>query len=151
MNLKLLLFVVLKLTFPPPGEFFNQFENNLGVVRKAAFQMGRDMGRVLKDRYDIQRDDLGAVAEILSAAMRTERGEYSIEVEEGKVTMCNTGFCSVLHAAQALDLDWEWLDTNFAWPWLEGIVSLVRPDIKLNALTARCRGDEACIHSFEIE
>lgn len=109
------------------------------------------MGRVLKDKYNIHGDDLRAVAEILGAAMRTERGEHSIRVDGGKVTMCNTGFCPVLQAALTLDVNWEWLDTNFAWPWLEGIVSLIRPDIKLNTPTARCRGDTACIHSFEIE
>ena len=137
--------------FPPPREFFNQFKNNLGVVRKTAFQIGRDMGQVLKDRYNIQGDDLEAVAEILNAAMRTEHGEQSISVEGSKVTMCNTGFCSVMYAALTLDVNWEWFDTNFAWPWLEGIVSLIRPDIKLNTPTARCRGDAVCQHIFEIE
>ena len=105
----------------------------------------------MKDKYNIQGDDLEAVAEILSAAMRTELGEHSIRVEGGKVAMYNIGFCPILHTVQTLDVDWEWLETNFAWPWLEGIVSLIRPDIKLNTPTARCRGDSSCIHSFEIE
>lgn len=109
------------------------------------------MGQVLKQRYNIQGQDLEAVAEILNAAMRTERGEHSISIENNKVTMCNTGFCPVMDTALTFDVNWEWLDTNFAWPWLEGIVSLIRSDIQLKIPTARCRGDAVCMHIFEIK
>jgi hypothetical protein len=45
----------------------------------------------------------------------------------------------------------EWIDTNFAWPWIEGIVSIIRPGLKLRIPSARCRGDKSCLHVFELK
>ena len=133
-----------------PIEFFNQFKNNPGLVKKIAFKMGQEMGLVLKLKKNIQGENLDAVAEILKVAIRMEEGEHSIRVKDGQVTIQNLGFCPVMNAVQNFDLNWEWIDTNFAWPWLEGIVSIIRPDIKLNIHKARCKGDSVCMHSFEV-
>jgi hypothetical protein len=142
---------VAKLSFPGPKEFYEQFKNDPEAARRAAFQVGQKMGQALKQRFNIQGEDLEAVAEILNATMKTVQGEPSARVEDGKVIMRNSGFCAIMRAALTLKVPWEWLDTNFAWPWLEGIVSIIRPDIKLSIQAARNRGDQVCIHVFEIE
>jgi len=109
------------------------------------------MAQVLKSKNNIQGGELEDVANIINAAMRTVKGEPSAIVKGNSVTMRNTGFCAIMRAAMALNVPWEWLDTNFAWPWLEGIVSTVRLDMKLRMASARCRGDKTCVHIFEIE
>lgn len=103
----------------------------------------------MKSRNNIQGDDLEAIAAILNAAMKAVMAGSS-RIEENRVIMLNTGFCPIMRASMSLGLPWEWLDTSFAWPWLEGIVSNIRPDIKLTIQSARCRGDKACVHVFEI-
>jgi hypothetical protein len=139
------------LSFPGPDGFYNQYRNNPVEARKKAFEVGAKMGRALKSRNNIQGEDLAAVAEILNAAMKAVHGEPSARAEENGVTMRNTGFCAIMRAALTLNLPWEWLDNNFAWPWLEGIVSVIRSGIRLRIPSARCRGDEACMHIFEVE
>ena len=131
-------------------EFFDQFKNKSGSVKKIAFKLGQEMGKVLKLKHNIQGEDINAVAEILRVATGMEEGEHSIIVKDDQVTMQNIGLCPVTNAVQKIDLNWEWLDTNFAWPWLEGIVSLIRPDIKMNINKARCKGDSVCMHIFEV-
>jgi len=139
------------MSFQSPAEFYRRFRDSPSAGKEAAFQIGQKMGRALKIKNNIQGEDLEAVAEILNATMRAVQGEETARVEGDKVTMHNTGFCAIMRAAITLNLQWEWIDTNFAWPWLEGIVSIIRPDIKLRIPSARCRGNKACIHVFELE
>jgi hypothetical protein len=139
------------MSFPSPAEFYRRYKGDPSNAREAAYQTGQELGRALKIKNNIQGEGLDAVAEILNATMRTVHGEETAKVEENKVTMRNKGFCGVMRAAINLNLPWEWIDTNFAWPWLEGIVSIIRPDIKLRIPSARCRGDKACLHVFELE
>ena len=133
-----------------PKEFYEQFKNDPEAARRTASQIGREMAQILKQRYNIQGGDLEAVAEILNATIRTVHGASSARVEDNRVVMRNIGFCPVMRAAMTLGIPWEWLDANFAWPWLEGIVSTIRTDMRLRIPSARCRGDEACIHVSEI-
>jgi len=137
------------LSFPGPKEFYEQFKNNPEAAKRAAFQVGQKMGQVLKQRSNIQGESLEAIAEILNAAMKTVQAEPSARVENNKTIMRISGFCAIMRAALTLSIPWTWLDTNFAWPWLEGIVSTIRPDIKLTIQAARNRGDQVCIHVFE--
>ena len=139
------------MSLPSPAEFYRRFRDNPSAGKEAAFQVGREMGQAFKIKHNIKGEDLEAVAEILNATMRAVKGEETAKAEGGKVTMSNTGFCGVMRAAITLNLPWVWLDTNFAWPWLEGIVSIIRPDIKLRIPSARCRGDKSCLHVFELE
>ena len=134
-----------------PKEIFNSFEKDLELVRRTAYNIGLELGQVLKQRFNIIGDDLESVAEILTRAMRMENGEHTVKIEEDKVILSNLGLCSVINAVQTLDVDWEWLDTNFAWPWLEGIVSSIRNDLILTISTARCRGDPVCTHIFVVK
>jgi len=139
------------MSLPSPAEFYRRFKNDPSAGKKAAFQIGQEMGKALKIKNNIHGKDLEAVAKILNATMRTVQGEATAKVEGGTVTMWNTGFCGVMRAAITLNLPWEWIDTNFAWPWLEGIVSNIRLDTKLRIPSARCRGNKACIHVFELK
>jgi len=139
------------LSFPSPSEFYKQFRDAPEVAKRTAFGMGQKFGEALLQRCGIEGEGLEVVAELLNEAMRTVRGEPSARVEGDRVILRNQGFCGVMRSALTLNVPWEWLDVNFAWPWLEGIVSTIRPDIEIRIPSARCRGDEACIHVFEVE
>jgi hypothetical protein len=139
------------MSIPSPAEFYREFKDNPSAGKKEAFQIGEEMGRLLKRKYNIREEGLEAVAKVLNAAMRSVKGEETARVEGDRVMMINTGFCAVMRAAITLNVPWEWFDTNFAWPWLEGIVYTVRHDVKLRIPSARCRGDKACLHVFELE
>jgi hypothetical protein len=139
------------LSFPSPKEFYEKFKRDPEAARRSAFDLGVEMGQQLKRRYGIQGESLEVIADILNAAMRTVQCSPSAKTDDEKVTMQNTGFCAVMRAALTLNLPWEWLDNNFAWPWLEGIVSAVTPGTKLRVPSARCRGDRVCTHIFEKE
>jgi hypothetical protein len=138
------------LSFNSLSEFYQNYKNDVEAARKAAFQIGQDMGRTMIQKGGVKGNDLGAVADILNSAMRLVKGEPSARLEDDKVIMQNKGFCAIMRSALTLNIPWEWLDSNFAWPWLEGIVSIVRPDVRLSVSSARCRGDKACVHVFEI-
>ena len=135
---------------PTPKEFYDKFQGDPEAAKKAAFQIGREVGQVLKQKFSIKGTDLGAVAEILNAAMSVVRSEPSARVEEGRVVKRDRGFCVIMRSALTLNLSWAWLDANYAWPWMAGIVSTVRPDIKMSVQTSRANGDPLCTHVFEI-
>ncbi len=105
---------------------------------------------MLKQKCNIQGDGLNAVAEILNAAMSAVRSEPSAKVVGGRVIKKDRGFCVIMRSALTLNIPWTWLDTNYAWPWMEGIVSTVRPDIKMSVQTSRANGDQVCTHVFEV-
>ena len=106
---------------------------------------------MLKQKNNINGDSLDTVAEILNAAMNAMNSEPSAKVENGMVVKRDRGFCVIMRNALTLKLPWAWLDTNYAWPWLEGIVSTVRPDMKMSVLTSRSKGDPTCTHIFEVK
>jgi len=138
------------MSWPTPKEFYDKFQGDPEAAKRAAFQIGREVGQILKQKFSIKGNDLGAVAEILNAAMSVVRSEPSARVEEGRVVKRDRGFCVIMRSALTLNLPWTWLDANYAWPWMEGIVSTVRPDIKMSVQTSRANGDPLCTHVFEI-
>jgi len=139
------------MSWPTPEEFYERFQGDPEAAKRAAFQLGREIGQILKQRCNIKGKDLNAVAEILNAAMNMVKSEPSARVEEGRVVKRDRGFCVMMRSALTLKLPWTWLDANFAWPWLEGIVSTVRPDIKMSVQTSRAKGDQVCTHIFEVK
>jgi len=139
------------MSWPTPKEFYEKFKGDPEAAKRAAFQIGREMGLTLEQKYDIKGDSLDAVAEILNAAMSVVRSEPSARVEEGRVVKRDRGFCVIMRSALTLNMPWDWLDTNYAWPWMEGIVSVVRSDIKMSVQTSRANGDQFCTHIFEVE
>jgi hypothetical protein len=137
------------ISWPSPKEFYDQFKDDPESGRKMAFKLGQELGQEFKGRYDIKGDSLEAVAELLNAMMNTVKSEPSARVDGNKVILTNAGFCVIMRSAIALDIPWDWIDTYFAWPWIEGIASSVIPDIKMKVEAARYRGDPICIHVFE--
>jgi hypothetical protein len=139
------------MSWPTPKEFYERFQGDPEAAKRAAFQLGREMGLTLKLKFNIKGDSLDAVAEILNAAMSVVRSEPSARVEEGRVVKRDRGFCVIMRSALTLNIPWTWLDANYAWPWMEGIVSVVRPDINMSVQTSRANGDQICTHVFEVE
>ena len=152
------MFVVQRLSYFSPGEFYRRFRNDPEAARRVAFQIGQEMGQALKQRYHVQGEGLQGLVELIYAFGRSSHAgvpgivsdSASVEIEGEKLVMRNSGFCAVMRAALTLNIPWEWLDTNLAWPALEGMASVIRPDIKMRVSSARCRGDAACTHIFEI-
>jgi hypothetical protein len=139
------------MSWPTPKEFYERFQGDPEAAKRAAFQIGRETGQILKQKFNIKGDGLEAVAEILNAAMSTVRSEQSAMVEDSRVVKRDRGFCVIMRSALTFNLPWTWLDANYAWPWMEGIVSTVRPGIKMSVQTSRARGNQLCTHVFEVE
>jgi hypothetical protein len=138
------------MSWPTPKEFYDRFHDDPEKAKKTAYQIGREVGQILKQSNNIRGDNLEAVAQILNAAMTSVRSEPSAKVEGEKVVKRDRGFCIIMRSSLTLNLPWEWMDANYAWPWLEGIVSTVRSDIKMSVETARAKGEPLCTHVFEI-
>lgn len=138
------------MSWPTPKEFYERFKADPEAAKRAAFQIGIETGQMLKQKNNIKGSDLNAVAEILNAAMNAMRSEPSARVDGRKVVKRDRGFCVIMRSALTLNLPWTWLDANYAWPWMEGIVSTIRPDIKMSVQTSRANGDQLCTHIFEL-
>jgi hypothetical protein len=136
---------------PTPREFYEKYKNDPEEAKRAAFQIGKETGQSLKQKYNRKGEGLESVAELLNDFMRNVMEEPSARVEGNKVIIRSAGFCAIMRAALTLNIPWEWLDANYAWPSLHGIASTIIPDIKQKIPSARCRGDSACIHIFETE
>jgi hypothetical protein len=140
----------LKSSWFTPKEFYDQYKEDTEGARKAAFKIGQETGQILKREHNIQGEGLDAIAEILNWAMISVYSEPSAKVEGDKVIKRDRSFCPIMRTAITLEIPWNWLDANLAWPWLEGIVSTVRTDMKMSVPKARSRRDSSCIHIFEI-
>jgi hypothetical protein len=138
------------MSWPTPKEFYERFKSDPEAAKRAAYQIGIETGQMLKQKNNIKGSDLDAVAEILNAAMNAMRSEPSARVDGSKVVKRDRGFCVIMRSALTLNLPWTWLDANYAWPWMEGIVSTIRPDIKMSVQTSRANGDQLCTHIFEL-
>ena len=138
------------MSWPTPKEFYERFLSDPEDAKRMAYQIGREVGQILKQKNNIKGDSLEAVAEILNAAMTAVRSEPSARVEDGRVIKRDRGFCVIMRSALTFNLPWVWLDANYAWPWMEGIVSTVRSDLRMSVQTSRANGDQLCTHVFEI-
>ena len=139
------------MSWPTPKEFYDRFHDDPEAAKKAAYQVGREVGLILKQSNNITGDSLDSVAQILNAAMTSVRSEPSAKVEGGRVVKRDRGFCVIMRSSLTLNLPWDWMDANYAWPWLEGIVSTVRTDIKMSVESSRAKGEPLCTHVFEIK
>lgn len=137
------------MSWPTPKEFYDRYSGDPEAARKAAYQIGREVGQMLRDKNGIRGNGLDAVAEVLNAAMNMVRSEPSARVDGLRVVKRNRGFCVIMRSALSLNIPWAWLDQYYAWPYLEGIVSIVRDDLKMRVTSARSGGDEVCTHVFE--
>ncbi len=137
------------MSWPTPKEFYERYRGDPDAARKAAYQIGREVGQILKEKKGIRGESLDAVAEVLNAAMDMVRSEPSAKVEGVRVVKRDRGFCVIMRSALSLNIPWDWLDQNYAWPYLEGIVSTVRGGLRMSVTSARSGGDDVCTHIFE--
>lgn len=138
------------MSLPSPKEFYEEYKNNPTDAGKAAREIGVELGRQLLQKVDVPCGSLEAVAAVLNEFQKEVRGEPNARVQDSKVIMRCTGFCPIMRVALTLNIPWEWLDVNFAWPMIEGIASYVLPDIKLRLPYAKSRGDPECLYIFEV-
>jgi hypothetical protein len=134
-----------------PHEFYQIYKDNPVLGRREAFNIGQRMGLSIRERENIQGESLEDLSELLDFALRDVYGEYTTRVEEGELILCNTGFCAIMRSALNHNIPWMWVDEYFAWPLLEGLTSIMRPDVELIIPSARCRGDKECIHVFKLK
>ena len=134
-----------------PHEFYQVYKENPGLGRREAFKIGQRMGMSIRERENIQGEDLENLSELLDGALRDVYGEYTTNIEKDKLILSNTGSCAIMRSALNHNIPWKWVDEHFAWPLLEGLSSIIRPDVELSIPSARCRGDKECIHVFKLK
>jgi hypothetical protein len=137
------------MSLPSPKAFYEKYHDNPSEAREVARETGLEIGRNLLNKIKTQAGNLETVAAVLNEFQKEVQGDPNAKVEDGKVTMRCTGFCPIMRAALTLNIPWEWLDSNFAWPMIEGIASYVVPNIKLRLPYAKSRGDPECLYIFE--
>ena len=137
------------MSLPSPKDFYEKYKNKPADARKSAREIGLQMGHQLLQNIDIPSGSLEAIAAVLNEFQKAVQGDPNAKVEDGKVMMRCTGFCPIMRAALTLNIPWDWLDSNFAWPMIEGIASYIMPGITLRLPYAKSRGDPECLYIFE--
>jgi len=138
------------MSLPSPREFYESYRDDPEAARRAAREAGREMGALFMRRLGVEGGGLEAVAAVLNEFQRVVHGEPSARVEGGRVTMRCTGSCPIMRAAFTLNIPWEWLDRNLAWPMIGGMASQAVSDIGLRLPLAKYRGDPECLYVFEV-
>ena len=134
-----------------PKEFYERFKDNPEGAREEAFKHGQEMSQFLLRKLGIEGNNLETIAAILNEFQKIVQGQPNAKVEGNRVTMRCIGLCPIMRAALTLNIPWTWLDDNFALPMFQGMTSLIMPDIKLRLVSAKSRGDPACIYIFEVD
>jgi hypothetical protein len=114
-----------------PHEFYQLYKEDPGLGRREAFNIGQRTGLSIRERENIQGESLEDLSMLLDCALRDVYGDYTTNVEADKLILRNTGFCAIMRAALNHNIPWMWVDEYFAWPILEGLASIIRPDVKL--------------------
>ena len=131
--------------------FYSKFKDHPpDAVKQIAFERGLEFGRMLSQQMNIKGKDVSAIAEILNAILKDEP-MYELTIIDNKVRIRNEGFCPLMHVATSLDIPWDWLCGNLGWPFFHGLGAAVDPDVKLNIVKWRKKGDPYCDHIYEIK
>jgi len=139
------------MSIPSPQEFYEQYKNDSESAKKTANKIGLEIGAAYITRLGLKETDLKTVATVLNEFQREIQGDPNARVEGSTVIMRCTGFCPIMRAALTLNISWEWLDTNLALPMIQGIAASVMPSIVLRLVSAKSRGDSACVYVFEVK
>ena len=134
---------------PSPKEFYEKYENDPEAGRKEAYKKGQELGRALIKNITNPKKDLDTVTSLLNEFQKSVQGSPTAKVVDGKIVMECSGFCPIMRAAITMNLPWLWLDENLAWPLIEGIVSAQMPQLKLDIIKMKSKGDHSCIYVFE--
>jgi hypothetical protein len=134
------------------SKFYNEFKDAPHEVpRGEAFRMGQALGLSTAQKLHLKGSDANAIATLVNEILGKMKYGAPVVVEGSKAVLRQGYYCPIMVSAMSLKLPWEWLDRNFAWPWMEGIASIANPSVKLSVIRARYRGDAICEHVFEIE
>jgi hypothetical protein len=140
------------LEHPSLSKFYDKFKNEPPeTAQKVAFEMGQARGRSFAQKIGLKGNDLETLAMLGNAAFRELKWGDSWTVEADKAVLRAGYYCPVMVAAMSLKLPWEWLDQNFAFPFLKGFASAVNPNIEFKIGKQRCKEDPICEHFFEIK
>lgn len=140
------------MSLPPLSKFYTEFKDQSPEIAKAeAFKMGQGIGLEAVRRLRLKGSDVNAVARIVNDILGKMRYGALVTVEGDKAILRQAYYCPIMVSAASLKMPWDWLDENFAWPWMRGIASSVNPEVKFTVKSARCYGDSICEHIFEIE
>ena len=140
------------LGLPPLSKFYNEFKNKPPEVAQAeAFKVGQAIGLEAARRVKLKGSDVNAIARVVNEVLAKMKYGAPVTVEGDKAVLTQSYYCPIMVSAASLKLPWDWLDENFAWPWMRGIASAVNPKVQFTVSRARCHGDSICEHIFEIK
>jgi hypothetical protein len=137
------------MSLPSPKEFYERYRDNPNSGREDAYKIGQKLGQTLLINIQSPKQDLETVVKLLNEFQKSVQGSPTAKIQDEKIVMECSGFCPIMRAALSMSLPWLWLDENFAIPLIEGIVSTKMPDLKLDLIKAKSRGDSTCLYVFE--
>jgi hypothetical protein len=140
-----------RVSIPSLREFYNRFKNSPEKASQEAFKMGQAAGRLAAQKLGLKGNDLNAIAKLINAVLSEAKYGDAATVEGDKVVLRARYYCPIMVAAASLKLPWEWLDKNFAWPWMKGVASVANPTVEFKVKLWRAKGDSLCEHFFEIK
>ena len=136
----------------PLSQFYNGFKDQSPEVAQAeAFNMGQALGLEAAHKLKLKGNDVNAIARVVNEILARMKYGALVTVEGDKAVLRQAYYCPIMVSAASLKMPWDWLDENFAWPWMRGIASAVNPKVQFTVKRARCYGDSICEHIFEIK
>ena len=126
-------------------------EDALKVASKYFYELGRSIGRSVKEKMGITESDANAVATVMNAVLEQAAGiKGAVRVEGDKVIAENTGFCPMMEAVRIMNAPWEIICRNYSWRWFEGIAAGVNPNVTMNVPESRIWGEDRCYHVINV-
>jgi hypothetical protein len=140
------------LSLMPLSKFYNGFKDQAPEVAQAeAFKMGQVLGLEAAHKLRLKGNDVNTIAKVVNEIFAEMKSPIPVTVEGDKAVVRGAYICPIMTSAASLKIPWDWLDENFAWPWMRGIASAVNPKVQFTVKRARCYGDSICEHIFEIK
>ncbi|MDH7578721.1 MAG: hypothetical protein QHH75_13110 [Bacillota bacterium] len=133
------------------GEKFG-LDQVLEIVAKWRFEEGKQVGAKLKEEIGVTGDSAEDFLKIWQE--HGKRVGIKAEVfkdEEGNIIFRHSGFCPCLTAIGKAGAPWEKICPTWGWPYIEGMLHAVNPDLKLvppSELKWRTKGDRSCDHKL---
>jgi len=125
-------------------------EDAFQVAKGFSTQLGKMMGDNAKKALNITGTDAQAIAAVANAALSQLGMTGVCRVEGNKVIAETDGFCPIMEAVKMLNAPWNKIDEVCAWPAFGALGASVNPNVKIDIVTARHRGDKSCKHVFTV-
>jgi hypothetical protein len=131
--------------------YYSRFGEDALQVAKGYFtQLGKIQGENSKNSLKITRTDANAVAAVLNACLKRIEMPAICKVEGNKVIAETDGFCPIMEAVKMLNAPWDKIDNYCSWPAFGAMARAVNPNVKIDVVSARHKGDKTCKHVFTI-